>query len=165
MAVQKTAKLVDKLSFDNDTSLLQFVAEEPLGFRGGQYLIVSSGLTGNNGQVVKRAYSILSSDKEQQRFTLAVRRIREFGEGAGSRYMTELEVGDELRFSGPWGKLAPEGTPDLGERWVIASDTGITAALGLLNSRSMDLPGKSRLLWLTSSPNYFLSRLSLSISQ
>lgn len=155
MAVQKTAIVVGERRYSSETRWLDLEASEPLGFLGGQYLLVDSGLMLPSGKAAKRAYSIVSSDDEQRHFSLAVRRI---AGGMVSRYMQEVAVGASLRFSGPWGKHlrgleANSEAPAL----VVATDTGITAALGLVRSRALQrrLP-RSRLVWLLPSPNYFL---------
>jgi len=125
--------------------LLSFDVEAPLGFVGGQYLIVNTGAALASGKPAKRAYSILSSDEEQRCFSICVKRLPE---GPGSSALHALEPGQRIEFSGPWGKLvddAPldgaEGAPAL----VVATDTGITAALGLACARGAR---PASLLWL-----------------
>jgi ferredoxin-NADP reductase len=44
---------------------LALLSDEPLGFVGGQYVIVDTGVVLPNGKAAKRAYSILSSDDQQ----------------------------------------------------------------------------------------------------
>ncbi|HTT74901.1 MAG TPA: FAD-dependent oxidoreductase [Candidatus Binataceae bacterium] len=152
MAQQKNAKLIESERFGKDTRLLSFSMETELGFRGGQYIIVDTGILLPGNKVAKRAYSILSSDDIQNGFQVAVKRI---GNGPGSNFMHHLELGDELKFSGPWGKLVADGNS--GETFVFATDTGITAALGLLNGNAIaPLRGDSKLIWFAESANYFL---------
>lgn len=153
MAIAKSARVVGAESLSEDTRLLDLVAEEPLGFVGGQYVIVDSGLVLENGKAVKRAYSVLTGDAEQDRFQLAVKRV---GSGLASGFLHRVEVGETLRFSGPWGKLFPrEGA--LGPSLVLATDTGITAALGLVQSvRFAPLLARAVLIWLSEGPEYFL---------
>jgi ferredoxin-NADP reductase len=164
MAQHKTAKLVTAQHLGVNARLLEFAVEEDLGFTGGQYVIVNTGIPIADGKTAKRAYSILSSDAEQRRFEIAVRQI---GEGPGSCYMHELAVGSEIVFSGPWGKYLPPDSsasvsPAAVERAaqptaVIATDTGITAAMGLLSSTKFT-PYRERtaLTWICESDNYFL---------
>src|SRR5262249_44505525 len=128
------------------------LASGELGFTGGQYIIVNTGIELDGGKVAKRAYSILSSDDEQRQFQLAVRRI---GEGPGSNFMHRLAVGAELPFSGPWGKFLPSWAS--GPRLVFATDTGITAALGLLKGHQFrKLAVDTRVIWSVESDDYFL---------
>src|SRR4051794_14433839 len=98
--------------------------EQPLAFAGGQYVIVDSGLVLPNGKAAKRAYSILSADHERTRFQIAVKRI---AGGLGSGFLHEAALGSTIRFSGPWGKLAPAAGV-AGASLVLATDTGVTAA-------------------------------------
>jgi ferredoxin-NADP reductase len=136
---------------------LEMLAPDRLDFAGGQYVIVDSGLTLPSGKAAKRAYSILSSDSQPARFELAVMRIPD---GACSGFMHEQAVGAELRFSGPWGKLCPTertaGAAGPAATLVLATDTGITAALGLVRGRRFAprLAGCT-FVWLRTSSGYF----------
>lgn len=153
MAIAKSARVVASEILSPDTRVLDLSMEEPLGFVGGQYVIVDSGLVLENGKAVKRAYSLLSGDAEQDRFQIAVKRV---GAGPGSAFLHQIEVGQTLRFSGPWGKLFPrEGAQ--GASLVLATDTGITAALGLVQSlRFAPLLARTVFVWLREKPDYFL---------
>lgn len=153
MAVAKTAHVVDAQTIGLDTRLLDLVAAEPLGFVGGQYIIIDSGLVSPNGKAVKRAYSLMTSDVEQDRFQLAVQRIPN---GPGSAFVHGLEVGANVSFSGPWGKFyLRENSP--GTTLILSTDTGITAALGLILARRFaPLLAETIFLWLRTSSDYFL---------
>lgn len=131
--------------------------DRPLPFRGGQYVIIDTGLKLDDGRARKRAYSMLSPDSDSQHFELGVYRL---AGGEGAEYLNTLELGTELRFTGPWGKLhVPE---DLAQRegpiWMVATDSGPSAALGLLRSTAM-APLLSRVqCWhLRTHPDAFLS--------
>lgn len=131
--------------------------ERPLAFRGGQYIIIDTGLKLEDGRARKRAYSMLSPDQVSQAFELGVYRLPG---GEGSELLNVLREGRELRFTGPWGKLhVPE---DLATRpgpiWVIATDSGASAAIGLLRSAALQ-PHLSRVqLWhFRTHPDAFLS--------
>jgi ferredoxin-NADP reductase len=151
MATPRSASLTGTTAVGPDTRLLELEAGEPLGFRGGQYIIVDSGLTLPSGKAAKRAYSILAADGEQRRFRLAVKRI-----GPCSSYLHALPPGAELRFSGPWGKLFP-GEAASGPTLVVATDTGISAALALvLGERFAPLRPHTKFHWLRRDPGYFL---------
>src|SRR5260370_20070502 len=103
MAQPRVARLVKAERLGPEARLLTFVlAEGEVGFSGGQYVIVNTGIELPGGKLAKRAYSILSSDADQREFQIAVRRV---GEGPGSNFMHRIEVGAELPFSGPWGKF------------------------------------------------------------
>jgi ferredoxin-NADP reductase len=156
MAEARIARLTSARTLGSDTRLLEFALADgqPLGFTGGQYVIVNTGVPLPGGKVAKRAYSILSSDRDQARFQIAVRRI---GSGPGSTFMHEMPVGAEIPFSGPWGKylVGPDTAP--GRTLVLATDTGLTAALGLIRGTAFArfLP-ETRVLWFVPSREYFL---------
>jgi len=155
MAQQRAARLIAAQNVGSNARLLEFTLEDELGFIGGQYIIVNTGIPIAADKVAKRAYSILSGDTQQRRFQIAVRRI---GSGPGSNYMFDLPLGAELAFSGPWGKYLPRDS-QASERntIVLASDTGITAAMGLIGAEKF-APHRERttLLWIAESDAYFL---------
>lgn len=153
MAVAKTARVVRTERIGFDTVVIDLLAAEPLGFVGGQYLIVDSRIVLPSGKAVKRAYSLLTSDAEQVRFQFAVKRIPD---GPGSAFMHGLEAGLDVSFSGPWGKFFPRERSS-GATLILATDTGITAALGFMHAtRFAPLLPKSVFIWLRPSSDYFL---------
>ena len=111
---------------------LSLVGEDSLGFVGGQYVIVDTGVSLANGKRAKRAYSILSCDQDQRRFRLAIRKLEP---GPGSTVLHALPEGSTVQFSGPWGKYVAPAVVR-GPVLVFATDTGITAALGLVRGRA-----------------------------
>ncbi len=153
MAVAKTARVVGTEKLGPDTLLLDLCSAEPLGFVGGQYLILDSRIVLPNGKAVKRAYSLLTGDAEQCRVQLAVKRIPD---GLGSAFVHGLAAGTDISFSGPWGKFVPREEAS-GRTLILATDTGITAALGLVRAtRFAPLRPQARLMWLRDSAEYFL---------
>src|ERR1044071_8068207 len=98
MAVVKTARVEQGAQVGADSRLVQLRVSEPLGFTGGQYIIVDSGLTLPSGKAAKRAYSILSSDADQRRFQIAVKRIPG---GPVSGFLHQIDIGQVVAFSGP----------------------------------------------------------------
>jgi ferredoxin-NADP reductase len=130
---------------------------EPLGWRGGQYIIVDGGFLLPNGKACKRAYSPVNDDRgDPARLELWVMRIEQ---GPGSAFLHCLEPGRQIAFSGPWGKLYPaREIPAADERTLIlATDTGITAALGLVRSARMaPLLARTTFIWLRAELDYFV---------
>jgi ferredoxin-NADP reductase len=132
---------------------LSIVGDEPLGFVGGQYVIVDTGVELPNGKRAKRAYSILSSDAQQWHFDIAVKRLP----GPGSCAMHELAAGATLSFSGPWGKYFAEAEA-VGRTLVFATDTGITAAMGLARSCAFERLGHPAcLIWYVCRADDFIA--------
>jgi ferredoxin-NADP reductase len=155
MAEARTARLLASSRLNDEVALLRFGVEQDLVFTGGQYIIVNTGIPLGEGKTVKRAYSLLSSDADQRTFEIAVRRI---DAGPGSNFMIGLEPGAELLFTGPWGKFrAPSEMTNGAPTLIVATDTGITAALGLLRSQSFQPRlAQTRLYWLVDSDSYFV---------
>lgn len=157
MATARTARVIEAHTLAAGagaaTRVLDLEAAEPLGFSGGQYIIVDSGLTLPSGKAAKRAYSILSADADQRRFQLAVKRIPG---GPVSGFLHGIAAGTTVAFSGPWGKLAPRDDA-AGATLVIATDTGISAALGLIQAaRFRALLPDTVLIWLQVDGEEFL---------
>jgi ferredoxin-NADP reductase len=153
MAIRKTAQVVSSEAIAPDVQLLTLEPPAPLDFVGGMYLIVDTGLVAPSGKALKRAYSILSPDDDQTRFQIAVKQVPG---GMGSEWMLARRPGDEVAFSGPWGKYLPDdATPR--PTWVIATDNGITAALGLVRGRAFaPQRTQARVLWLLEREDSFL---------
>jgi len=155
MAVALKARVIKTEKYNDDTVYVNCEMVEPyeLGFKGGQYIIVNSGKLLVNGKLGKRAYSIPTSDVEQHRFDLVVKKVLD---GVGSNFIHDFKVSDTFEFSGPWGKYQiAEGTKE--RILCIATDTGITATLGLLRGKTaMPFLSESKLIWFLSSPNYFI---------
>jgi ferredoxin-NADP reductase len=153
MATAKQARVAAATQLSTDTRLLDLELEEPLGFVGGQYIIVDTGLTTAEGKRVKRAYSILSADERQDRVQIAVKRLER---GAGSSHMHSLAAGDAVSFSGPWGQYLPDDSQPR-RTLIVASDTGITAALGLVRGqRFAPQRALTTVVWLVEQVDYFL---------
>jgi hypothetical protein len=96
----------------------------------GKYVILDTGLVLEGGKAVKRAYSLTRSalvdGGDSSRCRLVVKRLG----GPGSDALHSAPIGAEFSFSGPWGKLVPEHGLDE-ETLFVATDTGITSALGV----------------------------------
>jgi ferredoxin-NADP reductase len=162
-AIPKTARViaVDAIAADTRHLTLEMTAPAELGFAGGQYVIIDTGIVLPSGKVAKRAYSILSADAQQSRFELAALRLPE---GPGSGFLHAQVPGAEIRFSGPWGKLHLTGcgapieealAPPL--TLALATDTGVTAILGLVRSGWFaPLVAGCTFVWLRTAADYFL---------
>jgi ferredoxin-NADP reductase len=120
---------------------------------GGKYIIVNTGVVLAEGKLAKRAYSLMPVAATSARCRLAVKRL---GDGPGSNALHAAALGSEFSFSGPWGKLVPEG--GLADSALfIATDTGITSALGVAE-QAHAAGGRAPLevLWLRSEDETFL---------
>ena len=148
----KKLRIVDARLDNPSTRVMDIecVEGEPFANVGGKYVIVHTGLV-VDGKPIKRAYSMTRVAGAAHRARVTVKRL---GAGLGSNALHDAPVGTELPFSGPWGKLLPEGgltEPTL----VVATDTGITAALGVVE-QDAPRPVPVALLWLRSDDETFL---------
>lgn len=137
MSDVRTAILRSTQEFDGSRWLrFELSDARPLAFRGGQYVIIDTGLKLEDGRARKRAYSMLSQDDDTAHFELGVFRLPG---GEGAEFMNTLEPGQELRFTGPWGKLhVPDDLATRpGKILVIATDSGASAAVGFVRSQSL----------------------------
>lgn len=151
-----TAILKDRKNLNNSTHMLTFQRDEDLGFVGGQYIILNSKIESGEGKTFKRAYSIISEEKNQREFQIAYKVMKEGV--VTNNFLNHLTIGDEITFSGPWGKFLTEDTfPSAGEILILCTDTGVASAISFLNSkklenRSMDI----HFIWMTPSNDYFI---------
>ena len=155
MATPRNIRIV-AVEDQRDTRILTLESDEPIDFIGGKWLMINSHKSLGEGKWAKRAYSIFSSDADQLRCRIAVKRIPG---GPASNYLhDEVGPGDLLEYSGPYGKLFHIFEDDApGTLLVAAVDTGITAALGVLNStRARPFYNSTRVFWFLSDDAYFL---------
>lgn len=146
-----TARVAHVLDLSETTRLVELEPEASLDFAGGQYIYVDSGIALPDGKTAKGSYSFVSADARQERLVLAVKRI-----GSVSKWLHERSVGDEVSFSGPWGRFTADDAPPR-RTLVLATDTGITAALGLIRGRAFAPQlATVALMWLVESERYFL---------
>lgn len=151
-----TAVLKNKEDLGNDSYKLTFEVNEGLGFLGGQYIIIDSKMPIDEKKNYKRAYSIISSESEQRRFSLVYKRISNGIVTNG--FLNEIKAGTEIQFSGPWGKfLKEEEYAKEGENLILATDTGIVSAISFLQSAKIkDRLQEVTLKWFVPSDDYFL---------
>jgi ferredoxin-NADP reductase len=134
MAVAKFARLIAAESVGPRARRLEFeMISPPMGFIGGQFVVVDTGMALASGRLAKRAYTLSSPDGDQTRFELVARRI---DDGVCSGYLHQIDIGTTVSFTGPWGKFTPGEARAEGATWIVATDTGITAALGLIRSEA-----------------------------
>ena len=133
---------------------------QPPAFAGGQWLLCNSGVPLPDGKPAKRAYTILSPDSERATFQIAVRKI---AGGPASNYLHTVATGDRLEFGGPYGKnyILPADDARLsdgaGPIFIVATETGITAPMGMLASeRFAPVRDRVRLVWLLPDESDFL---------
>lgn len=108
----------------------------------GKYVIVHTGVV-RDGKAVKRAYSLTRGDAGPGHAELAVKHL-----GVGSAVLHEASPSATFTYSGPWGKLVPES--GLSPRTLlVATDTGITSALGIVERAARHRAERLPVLWFT----------------
>ena len=154
MAKVNTGKVTEIRQFQKDCRMITMDVKD-ISFIGGQYIIVNSGVKLAEDKFAKASYTLCSPISNPESISIIVKKI---DKGVCSTHLVEkLKEGDELNFSGPWGAKKFEEFNPNDETLLIATDTGISAIIGLLNSeQTRDCLDKCRILWLTPSENYFI---------
>lgn len=161
MTERRHLRLVSREAL-GELSRLRFelIEDGPLGFRGGQFVFIDTGLELDEpepGKTKRRAYSIASSDRNQVEFEVLVQdvaRLENSGRGLASeafcgRGPDVIELGAERSFSGPWGKFVGDELHDSESRLIVATDNGLSAALGFLRSSEQeDRLASIEFIWL-----------------
>ncbi len=147
-----TARIRAAEAISATTRLVVFEPAQPITFVGGQCIVVDTGRV-RDGRPVRRAYSLLNPDTGGAELEIAVEHVPV---GGVSTYVHDAPVGAEMTLTGPWSKFVPRDDAT-GRAVVVATDTGITAALGLITGQrfARHLP-RATLIWLRTSPTYFL---------
>jgi NAD(P)H-flavin reductase len=142
------AQLAWKTELNQRFTLFHFELIEPnlVNFKAGQYMLVQIPATGH-----QRSYSIASPPSLNH----AVEMLVDLSpQGPGTRYLSELQSGDEVKMTGPLGSFTvPERNTSLGqaekELIFIATGSGIAPFKGMLEdlliTKNDDRPMK--LLW------------------
>lgn len=111
---------------------------ETIDFKAGQYVQVQ---VPANGDTVDRAYSIASEESVHDKVMLTVQLIEG---GLGSTYLHELEEGEEVEFTGPFGDFYVQDSD--------AKIVGVAGGVGLAPLRSIVFSllekGVEREIWL-----------------
>lgn len=145
MAVERTARVAAIVEHAPDTRALRLAlpAGERLPFRPGQFLTC---LVPAGDRVLNRPYSIASSPDDPE-LEILVDRVPN---GPGSHHLFGLGVGDEIRWTGPWGTFVLDDGPLDAETVFVAERTGIAPVRPMLREAARRRPGPAlRLLYGT----------------
>lgn len=114
---------------------------ETLGHRAGQYVLLHARAA--DGGVVKRAYSIASPPVEDPHVEFCVRLVP--GRAAAT-FVHALAPGDEVSFSGPWGKFVVDD--EARDLTLAATGTAISCTGAILRDElAHPRPRRVRLFW------------------
>lgn len=103
---------------DTRSFFLRLAGGRPIPFVPGQFL---SFLLPAGGTTLTRAYTIASLPDETALVEICLNRVPG---GPGSAYLFNRREGDELRFTGPWGRFVLDETSDA-EHVFIADRVGV----------------------------------------
>ncbi len=150
MAKSKAAQVTKTLSFGSCQQLvyLKIADESDFDYLPGKYIIVDTKIpVPTTGKTVKRAYTVIKYDSGT--ISIAAQAIPE---GMGSAFINKLSVGDEVSFSGPWGKFLFNAEQEK-DAIFVASDTGINSIMGLLQHPKAIEKVKT-VIWMRSSDEF-----------
>ncbi len=120
---------------------LQMSDGEKLGHRAGQYVLLHARAL--DGSVVKRAYSIASPPAEDPHLEFCVRLVPDH---PASTFVHTLAPGDEVSFSGPWGKFVVDD--QVCDLTLVATGTAISCTGAILRDElARPRPRHVRLFW------------------
>ncbi|MFA6887999.1 MAG: FAD-binding oxidoreductase [Candidatus Woesearchaeota archaeon] len=122
--MQATIRKIEQLT--DDVKLFTLSLEESFSFIPGQFIMLS--LKDNNGQVLKRAYSIASSPLQKNSIDLCIKILPD---GKATQILNTLPVGTQLEIQGPYGKASFDKTKKY-ELILIANGCGIGAVRSIL---------------------------------
>lgn len=148
------------LEIVNETPRVKlFRLEMPNGFNfvPGQFLMASiDGLYGKEGALVKRSYSIASSPLDKDYIELCITRA---DQGTFSVAMHELDTGDTVNISGPYGVFSLK-LPVPENATFVAGGSGIAPIRSMLRTlcSSSPVPDGLRLFYGFRSPHEFIYR-------
>ncbi len=136
-----TATVASTQSVTHDIKEIRFALEEPAEIeqRPGQYVQIQA--PSPEGPVF-RAYSISSPSYEMNQIELGVRLVPG---GIGSTYLHNLEVGDPVIFTGPYGEFRLDEDPDT-EIICVGGGCGMAPMKNIIYSIYDKWPGRS--VWL-----------------
>ncbi len=114
---------------------------EKLGHRAGQYVLLHARAADDG--VVKRAYSIASPPAEDPHFEFCVRLVPNH---PASTFVHALAPGNEVSFSGPWGKFVVDD--EARDLTLVATGTAISCTGAILRDElARPRPRRVRLFW------------------
>lgn len=125
-------RLEKKTEVSHNVTIYRFALPRPtdiLGLPIGQHISLAANIPGQPKEVV-RSYTPISSDNDSGYFDLLV---KAYPQGNISKYLTTLEVGDNMKVRGPKGAFVY--TPNMCRRiGMIAGGTGVTPMLQVVKA-------------------------------
>lgn len=135
------AEFLSKKQLSPDIFEFTFLCKEPkeIDFLPGQYLIIIFKI---NGDLIRRFYSISSALQEKNKIEFIIKILNN---GAGSKYLLNLQKGEEVQMQGPAGLFVL--TDNAKNKVFIATGTGIAPIFSIIKTYVKDLKTKANLIW------------------
>lgn len=130
-----TVKAARMVTADTREVVLSLAPGETIDFRPGQYVQV---FVPDRKETVFRAYSLASPPSRRDEIELLVRLIPG---GRGSTYLHEVEAGDSVRFTGPYGEFVLDEDPG-SELVCVGGGCGMAPMRSLVRHVAEKAPGK-----------------------
>lgn len=132
MPIQKglKAKITKVLDLTPTVRELYFKPEKDFEFKAGQFVMLD---LPHEGKMVQRAYSVASGDAIKSEFKLV---IKCYEHGAASRWVPTLKGGEDVTFSGAFGKFLFKEPPAQQVIFVCTS-TGLAPLYSMLVSQGV----------------------------
>lgn len=135
----RKAKLISRRELTPSVVEVTFQMVEPqmIEYQSGQFIILHTAQM--QGKSLKRSYSI-ASPPSPERLRLCIKVILQ---GISSNFIKNLKEGQEVSFSGPWGKGKLTFPQETGDTLVfVATGTGISPIFSLLSEHLPRHPHK-----------------------
>src|SRR5262245_55445687 len=107
MAAERIARVDLIEEHAEDTHSIFLTLDEPLDFKAGQFI---SCLLPLGGERVNKPYSLASDPDEPEYVEILYNLVPN---GAASRYLHDLKLGDTIAFTGPWGTFTLDDAPEV----------------------------------------------------
>jgi len=116
---------------------LQLTDPETFQFKAGQFVMLH--ISNQEGKIVQRAYSVASADTETRSYKLVIK-FYEFG--VASTWVKSLKGGEEISYTGPFGKFLFRD-PAAEQVIHVATSTGVAPLYSMMASRGPSGPLKN----------------------
>ena len=150
-----TIKKIEQIQPDSRVLWIGISNLDKLNFQAGNPIQVNSKIPLGKRKTAKSQYTLLLVDQVASTIQIAVKQL---SDGLCSTYLNHLKIGDQIELVYfPTDFLSSPPLPDTPTLFV-ATDTGISGLIGVLNSYQERLSAnKTVLVWLLEEEDYFLN--------
>jgi Na+-transporting NADH:ubiquinone oxidoreductase subunit F len=138
-AEEYEARVISTKTLTEDIKEISFdILKKTMEFKCGQYIQIKVPSSENLQGFEFRAYSVASSEAENQNITLNIKLIPD---GLGSTYLHNLKTEDKVSFTGPYGEWKINETPEE-SLILVAGGVGMAPVRSILHSVCKNYPDK-----------------------